>query len=82
MPEPKVVAPASYLFGLLALTADFLEGLPIILGVAMTFILYLERPAIGNAISKTKVNLNLGKKTTANSPAVQKTGAALNQKVG
>ena len=39
MPEPKVVAPASYLFGILALTADFLEGLPVILAAAFTFIL-------------------------------------------
>lgn len=59
LPEPRVVAPASWLFGILALTADFLEGLPVILAAALTFILYLERPASTGRV--TTKNMGLGK---------------------
>lgn len=41
-PPPTLVGPAAYLFGILALTADFLSGIPVLLSVALTFILFLR----------------------------------------
>lgn len=68
LPEPRVVAPASWLFGILALTADFLEGLPVILAAALTFILYLERPAAGSGTNKP-TGKSAGNMALAKAPA-------------
>lgn len=72
LPEPGQIAPASWLFGILALAADFLEGLPVILAAALTFALWErtqritpETPASNKNEKKTaasKPALNLGKK--------------------
>ncbi len=45
MPDPTVIGPATYLFAVLALAADFLEGLPVIIAAALTFILWQKAPA-------------------------------------
>lgn len=45
MPDPAVIGPATYLFAVLALAADFLEGLPVVLAAALTFILWQRAPA-------------------------------------
>jgi hypothetical protein len=42
MPDPTVIGPATYLFALLLLSANFLGGLAPILGTSMTFLLYLR----------------------------------------
>lgn len=55
MPDPRTISPASYLFGILALTADFLEGLPVILALGLTFILLEKNPAAKNAGGKQAV---------------------------
>lgn len=59
-PDPTVIAPAAWLFGVLALTADFLEGLPVILAVALTFILW-ERTTPATKPT-TKQTMSVGKK--------------------
>lgn len=40
MPDPSVVTGPSYLYGVLALTSDFLEGLPVVLAAGLTAGLY------------------------------------------
>lgn len=40
MPNPSVVTGPSYLYGILALTSDFLEGLPVVLAAGLTAGLY------------------------------------------
>lgn len=62
-PDPSVIAPSAYLFGILALTADFLEGLPVILAAALTFILWerTQKPASTGSKS-AKQPMNIGKK--------------------
>lgn len=45
MPDPATIGPATYLFAVLAIAADFLEGLPVILAAALTFILWQRAPA-------------------------------------
>jgi hypothetical protein len=65
MPDPKVIGPASYLFGILALAADFLEGLPVVLALGLTFILLEKNPA---------AKVAAGTKTTSN-PKTTKTAS-------
>src|ERR1035437_4682322 len=38
--SPSTIAPTTYLYAILALTSEFLEGLPIIIGTGMTASLY------------------------------------------
>ena len=40
IPDGTVIAPATYLFAVLLLTANFLQGLPVILGTASTLVLW------------------------------------------
>lgn len=59
-PDPSVIAPAAYLFGILALTADFLEGLPVILAAATTFILWTRtQKSTAEPSSKTPANQHM-----------------------
>lgn len=37
IPEPSLLAPPTYLYGILALSADFLGTLPVVIAVALTF---------------------------------------------
>lgn len=37
LPEPRLIVAPSYLYGVLALTSDFLEGLPVVLAAGLTF---------------------------------------------
>lgn len=66
MPDPAVIAPATWLFAILALASDFLEGLPIILGAASTVILYERshpnRPANTNVPAKRNLQIGSTKK--------------------
>jgi len=39
IPEPSLLAPPTYLYGILALSADFLGALPVVIAVALTFAL-------------------------------------------
>jgi hypothetical protein len=64
VPAPTVVAPVTYVFALLLLAANFLEGLPAIIGTSMTFLLYLRAhgqsttsgtPSTSNPKSKLKL---------------------------
>lgn len=55
MPDPQVIAPASYLFGILALSADFLEGLPVVLALGLTFILWEKSPPTKASAKTTNV---------------------------
>lgn len=56
LPDAAILAPSAYLFGILALSADFLEGLPVVLAVALTVVLW-ER---NNAATSTKLNMAKG----------------------
>lgn len=40
LPKPDVIVAPSYLYGVLALTSDFLEGLPVVLAAGLTAGLY------------------------------------------
>lgn len=40
IPDPTVIGPATYLFALLLLSANFVGGLSAILGTSMTFLLF------------------------------------------
>lgn len=51
MPKPQVIAAPTYLYGILALTADFLEGFPIVLAAALTVALVWQ--ATGNTQAQT-----------------------------
>jgi hypothetical protein len=66
VPDPSVIAPATYVFALLLLAANFLDGLPAIIGTSMTFILYLrahgENPSGVKAKTNPKSKLKLGAK--------------------
>lgn len=42
VPAPTVIAPVTYVFALLLIAANFLEGLPAITGTALTMMLYLR----------------------------------------
>lgn len=46
MPNPQVLTAPTYLYAILALTADFLEGFPIVLALALTVSLIWQ--ATGN----------------------------------
>lgn len=67
VPAPTVIAPATYLFALLLLAANFLDGLPAIVGTSMTMLLYLrshgnsQTPAHPSQV-KPKNKLKLGAK--------------------
>jgi hypothetical protein len=37
IPEPSLLAPPTYLYGILALSADFLGTFPVVIAVALTF---------------------------------------------
>lgn len=37
IPEPSLLAPPTYLYGMLALSSDFLGSLPVVIAVALTF---------------------------------------------
>lgn len=63
MPDPAVIGPSTYLFGVLLLTSDFLEGLPVILGLAMTFVLFNQgKPETIPTGSSPQLNLGSKKK--------------------
>lgn len=66
VPDPTVIAPATYVFALLLLAANFLDGLPAIIGTSMTFILYLrahgENPSGVKSKTTSKGKLKLGAK--------------------
>lgn len=66
VPDPTVIAPATYVFALLLLAANFLDGLPAILGTSMTFILYLrahgKNPSGASTKTTAKSKLKLGAK--------------------
>lgn len=70
IPDPTVVGPATYVFALLLLLSNVLEGLPAILGTALTFMLYLR--AHGQNPPPSKLNT---KPTTIKPNAKLKLGA-------
>lgn len=48
IPEPQLLGPPAYLYGLLALSADFLGALPAVLAVGLTVSLLWAYQDIGN----------------------------------
>lgn len=66
VPDPTVIAPATYVFALLLLASNFLDGLPAIIGTSLTFLLYLrehgENPSGAKTMTTPKIKLKLGAK--------------------
>lgn len=54
IPEPKYIVAPSYLYGILALTSDFLEGLPIVLAAGFTTGLYFKITNLGTPAASTQ----------------------------
>lgn len=55
LPDPQVVRNPSYLYGILALSADFLEGLPVVLVAALTVSLIWQLNNSKNQTTTKKV---------------------------
>lgn len=54
LPSPDVITAPSYLYGVLALTSDFLEGLPVVLAAGLTAGLYYATHNASKAVPSGK----------------------------
>lgn len=55
LPNPRTIAAPSYLYGVLALTSEFLEGLPVVLSVGLTAALfYMTDPKLAGSSPDAK----------------------------
>lgn len=52
MPKPSVLASPTYLYGILALTSDFLEGFPIVIAAGLTVALIWQAQGTSESNSK------------------------------
>lgn len=57
LPNPTVLTAPTYLYGILALTSDFLEGLPIVLAGALTVALIWQANGQSVTPNQTKTPL-------------------------
>ena len=56
LPTPDVIVAPSYLYGVLALTSDFLEGLPVVLAAGLTVGLYYATHNASKAVPAGKAS--------------------------
>jgi hypothetical protein len=75
LPNPRAIAAPSYLYGVLAITSEFLEGLPVVLSVGLTAALfYMTNPNLAGSspdVTKPKGKPNAVKRNQAGKPVPQ-----------
>jgi chromate transport protein ChrA len=75
LPNPRSIAAPSYLYGVLAISSEFLEGLPVVLAVGLTAALfYRTNPALAGTspdAKPTKGKPNAVPKNKAGKPVPQ-----------
>lgn len=79
IPTPQIVGPPSYLFGVLALTAEFLGGLPVVLAAGLTFILWQRKTAYPTSGGTAKTTGGSTPQPTTGATSTQDTTTNSNQ---
>ena len=60
LPKPSNIAAPSYLYGILALSADFLEGFPVVIAAALTVSLIWQSQSTSKVVAKSQPKTQTG----------------------